>query len=108
MSGGAAAWLHVVAIDGAAPNAFRERRSSEAICDGRGLIEPTVDAYLAGLRLFGRLAASTVILALQTLLIVLLRRGRALSKVAVARTEPVARVRGRRLLTPVTQWSLAQ
>jgi precorrin-6Y C5,15-methyltransferase (decarboxylating) len=94
-------------IEGRAPEALAGLPPPDAVFVGGGLTRETVAAALAALRPFGRLVANAVTLETEALLASLhAEHGGDLTRIALARAEPLGRLRGWRPAMPVTQWSL--
>jgi precorrin-6Y C5,15-methyltransferase (decarboxylating) len=96
-------------IDGRAPEALADLPPPDAIFIGGGLSRPTADAALAALGPLGRLVANAVTLESEALLATLhAEHGGELTRLGLARAEPVGTRRGWRPAMPVTQWSLTR
>ncbi|WP_112320818.1 precorrin-6y C5,15-methyltransferase (decarboxylating) subunit CbiE [Oceanibium sediminis] len=92
-------------IDGTAPEALEGLPTPDAIFIGGGLSEQTIDVCRAALAPQGRLVANAVTLESEALLIAAhARHGGTLTRLSVARAEPVGPFRGWRAAMPVTQW----
>ncbi len=95
-------------VRGAAPAALAGLERPDAVFLGGGLTAPgTIEACRQALRSGGRLVANAVTVEGETVLLAAQARlGGALTRLAVARAEPVGRFTGWRPLMPVTQWIL--
>ncbi|MEM9012012.1 MAG: precorrin-6y C5,15-methyltransferase (decarboxylating) subunit CbiE [Pseudomonadota bacterium] len=94
-------------IDGRAPDALADLPAPDAVFIGGGLSPAVVEACRAALKPHGRLVANAVTLESERLLIDLHARfGGMLTRLSVARAEPVGDLTGWRPMMPVTQWSL--
>lgn len=92
-------------IDGMAPAALAGLPAPDAVFIGGGLSEETIAAALAALGPQGRLVANAVTLESESLLIsAQARHGGSLTRLSIARAEPVGPYRGWRAAMPVTQW----
>jgi len=92
--------------DGNAPEALAALPPPDAVFIGGGLSEPTIDASIKTLKLGGRLVAHAVTLESEALLLAAYaRKGGELTRLSVARAEPVGSFSGWRPAMPVTQWS---
>ncbi len=86
-------------------DALAEFQDPDAVFIGGGLTEALVDAVFARLKPGGRLVANTVTLESEVLLTQLwAKHGGGLTRINVARAEPVGPFHGWRPLMPVTQW----
>lgn len=96
-------------VDGKAPEELFNLPSPDAVFIGGGMSEKTFDAVWSALKPTGRLVANSVTLESEALLLDLQARyGGELSKISIARAEPVGRLKGWRPFMPVTQWSLVK
>lgn len=96
-------------VEGRAPEALEGLPAPDAVFIGGGLSAAVIDAALAALRPHGRLVANAVTLESEAILMAAqAEHGGTLTRLAVARAEPVGPFRGWRPLMPVTQWSLAR
>ena len=97
-------------VGGAAPEALAALPDPDAVFIGGGLAADgagLIDTVLARLRPGGRLVANAVTLGSEAALIAAqARHGGALTRLAIARAEPLGRHLGWRALMPVTQWAL--
>lgn len=94
-------------VAGEAPAALAGLPAPDAVFFGGGLSEAAVDAARAALKPFGRLVANAVTVESEALLARLHAvHGGELTRISVARAEPVGPHRGFRPLMAVTQWSL--
>ncbi len=89
------------------PEGLEELPRPDAVFVGGGISEATLSQSLATLKPGGRLVAHAVTLESETCLIAAHQRlGGELTRISVARAEPVGARRGWRQAMPVTQWSL--
>jgi precorrin-6Y C5,15-methyltransferase (decarboxylating) len=96
-------------IDGEAPGALLGLPAPDAVFIGGGFSRATFDAVWSSLRPRGRLVVNSVTLESEAAVLGLQKTyGGELSKLSVARAEPVGRLHGWRPFMPVTQWSLAK
>lgn len=96
-------------VEGTAPDALAGLPPPDAVFIGGGLSEGAFAAAWAALKPRGRLVANAVTLESESLLLSLhARHGGDLTRIAVARAEPVGGLTGWRPAMPVTQWSLAK
>lgn len=96
-------------IEGTAPDALAGLPTPDAVFIGGGLSEATFAAAWDALKPRGRLVANAVTLESESLLLSLhARHGGDLTRIAVARAEPVGGLTGWRPAMPVTQWSLTK
>ncbi|MEM6549061.1 MAG: precorrin-6y C5,15-methyltransferase (decarboxylating) subunit CbiE [Pseudomonadota bacterium] len=94
-------------VEGTAPGALEGLPEPQAVFVGGGLSWPVVETAIAALPQGGRLVANAVTLESEALLIALQTRfGGTLTRISIARAEPVGPHRGWRPLMPVTQWAL--
>jgi precorrin-6Y C5,15-methyltransferase (decarboxylating) len=92
-------------VDGTAPGALAGLPPPDAVFFGGGLTEAGFDATRAALRPLGRIVANAVTLESEALLLSLhARLGGSLTRIAIARAEPVGSLTGWRPAMPVTQW----
>ena len=93
--------------DGSAPEALTDLPEPDAVFVGGGISDQTLTASVAALKPGGRLVAHAVTLESEVCLIEAQGRlGGELTRISVARAEPVGNRRGWRQAMPVTQWSL--
>lgn len=97
-------------VRGAAPGALAGLPQPDAVFVGGGGSDPGVmEAAIAALRPGGRLVANAVTLEMEAVLIGLrARHGGTLTRIAIARAEPVGTMTGWRAAMPVTQWARAK
>ncbi|MEM9199788.1 MAG: precorrin-6y C5,15-methyltransferase (decarboxylating) subunit CbiE [Pseudomonadota bacterium] len=92
-------------IEGRAPEALAGLPDPDAVFIGGGLSTPVAAAAMAALPSLGRLVANAVTLESEAMLAALhAAHGGTLTRIAVARAEPVGRRTGWRPFMPVTQW----
>ncbi|MEM9050036.1 MAG: precorrin-6y C5,15-methyltransferase (decarboxylating) subunit CbiE [Pseudomonadota bacterium] len=92
-------------IEGRAPEALADLPAPDAVFIGGGLSEAVIDAAIAALPRLGRLVANAVTLESEARLIAAqARHGGTLTRLSVARAEPIGGMRGWRPMMPVTQW----
>lgn len=91
---------------GSAPSALLGLKTPDAIfIGGGGSVEGVIDAAIDHLRPGGRLVANAVTLEMETLLSVLYEQlGGTLTRIDIARAEPLGRKHGWRPAMPITQW----
>ena len=95
-------------LDGTAPEALADLPAPDAIFIGGGLSEQVAQRCLQALKPHGRLVANAVTLESEALLLRLHEQlGGSLTRLSVARAEPVGPYHGWRPLMPVTQWVVA-
>ncbi len=93
--------------DGTAPEALTDLPEPDAVFVGGGISDQTLTASVAALKPGGRLVAHAVTLESEVCLIEAQGRlGGELTRISIARAEPVGNRRGWRQAMPVTQWSL--
>jgi precorrin-6Y C5,15-methyltransferase (decarboxylating) len=93
-------------VAGTAPAALADLPRPDAVFFGGGLTEAGVGAAIAALPPFGRLVANAVTLETEGVLLALhARLGGDLTRLSVARAEPVGGLTGWRPAMPVTQWA---
>jgi len=96
-------------VDGRAPDALADLPDPDAVFLGGGLSKETFDIVWSRLRPFGRLVANSVTLESEARLLELYRQhGGDLTRISVARAEPVGKLTGWRPNMTVTQWSLTK
>ena len=94
-------------IDGTAPDALTDLPAPDAVFIGGGFSQDTFEAAWAALKPMGRLVANSITLESEAMLTTLhARHGGELSRLSVARADPVGQLTGWRPFMPVTQWSL--
>ncbi|MEO1328485.1 MAG: precorrin-6y C5,15-methyltransferase (decarboxylating) subunit CbiE [Pseudomonadota bacterium] len=94
-------------IEGEAPGALDGLPPPDAVFVGGGLSRETIAACRAALKPHGRLVAHAVTLEGEAVLIAAEAEfGGELTRIAIARAEPIGPYRGWRPMMPVTQWSL--
>ncbi len=99
--------LHL--IDAVAPGGLAGLDAPDAIFIGGGLMAETVEAGLKILKPYGRLVANAVTLESEQVLATCQQRhGGDLTRLSVARAEPVGGFHGWKPFMPVTQWSLSR
>lgn len=96
-------------LDGEVPNALSDLEAPDAIFIGGGLSIETFEAAWSALKPHGRLVANAVTLEGEAALFELFHKhGGDLTRIAVARAEPVGRLTGWRAAMPLTQWSIVK
>ncbi|WP_101066023.1 precorrin-6y C5,15-methyltransferase (decarboxylating) subunit CbiE [Roseovarius salinarum] len=96
-------------IEGRAPGALADLPAPDAVFFGGGVSADGLAAALAALRPLGRLVCNAVTLDSEAVLLdAHARHGGELTRLAVARAEPVGPRRGWRPMMPVTQWSVVK
>jgi precorrin-6Y C5,15-methyltransferase (decarboxylating) len=93
-------------IEGTAPAALKDLRQPDAIFIGGGASDPgVIETAIAALRPGGRLVINVVTLESEALLLARhAALGGSLTRVAIARAEPIGGMTGWRPALPVTQW----
>lgn len=101
-------WKGILLDYSKAPDdALKDFTDPDAVFIGGGLTETLVETVLKRLKKGGRLVANTVTLESEaTLSHIWSQHGGQLSRINIARAEPVGRLHGWRSLMPVTQWHL--
>lgn len=91
---------------GTAPQVLKGLATPDAIfVGGGGTDEGVIDAAIAALRPGGRLVANAVTLEMEALLTVLHgQMGGTLTRISIARAEPLGTMQGWRAAMPITQW----
>jgi precorrin-6B C5,15-methyltransferase / cobalt-precorrin-6B C5,C15-methyltransferase len=93
-------------VEGAAPTALSELPMPDAIFVGGGANDAVLDAAIAALRSGRRLVSNAVTLETEALLLARhAALGGELTRIAIARAEPVGEKTGWRTAMPVTQWA---
>ncbi|MGU9962425.1 MAG: precorrin-6y C5,15-methyltransferase (decarboxylating) subunit CbiE [Candidatus Puniceispirillales bacterium WSBS_2018_MAG_OTU23] len=88
---------------------LRELPCPDAVFIGGGLSLGLVDVVMGRLKLGGRIVVNAVTLESEAMLLSLWQsRGGELSRIAIARAEPIGEFNGWRPLMPVTQWTLTK
>jgi precorrin-6B C5,15-methyltransferase / cobalt-precorrin-6B C5,C15-methyltransferase len=92
-------------VQGRAPEALQGLPAPDAIFIGGGLTDGVLNAAWSALKSGGRLAANAVTLEGEALLLAAFGRlGGALSRIEIARAEPVGGLTGWRSAMPITHW----
>jgi precorrin-6Y C5,15-methyltransferase (decarboxylating) len=96
-------------VAGTAPGALDGLPAPDAVFVGGGLSDEFFQRCWGALRPLGRFVANAVTLETEAVMIALREaHGGELTRIAVARAEPVGRMSGWRPMMPVTQWSLVK
>ncbi|OWV73987.1 precorrin-6Y methyltransferase [Rhizobium sp. R339] len=97
---------HLAVVEGSAPDALLGLPEPDAIFLGGGGSEPDViDGAVAALKRGGRLVANAVTLEMEAVLLSEhTKRGGSLTRIDIARAEPLGGMSGWRPAMPVTQW----
>ncbi|MCC5973639.1 MAG: precorrin-6y C5,15-methyltransferase (decarboxylating) subunit CbiE [Rubellimicrobium sp.] len=96
-------------VAGTAPSSLDGLPAPDAVFVGGGLSDEVFQRCWGALRPLGRFVANAVTLETEAVMIALREaHGGELTRIAVARAEPVGRMSGWRPMMPVTQWSLVK